>query len=55
MRGRLNYGLNSDIVIYDKGVVGTVCGDANILDYILVSSEMTRLICRMQMRSRFFI
>jgi len=29
----------------NKGVVGTKCGEVNILDLFLASSEMTRLIC----------
>ena len=32
-----------------------VSDDTNILEFILVSSEMTRLICCLQMRTRFFI
>ena len=43
----------SDILSFNKGVVGTTCDDINILEYILVSSEMTRLICYGQIGTRF--
>ena len=37
--------LGSAIIKIYKGVVGTLCGDVNILEWFLVSPEMTRLIC----------
>ena len=38
----------------NKGVVGTKCGEVNILDLFLASSEMTRLICKEGQIGLFF-